>query len=237
MAPVRAVIFDLDDTLLDHQGSTRAALASWLPRLGAEADTRLVEAWFDSEHRHFESWRSGQITFEEQRRRRLRDLLPLIGSDVPSEPDLDLLFAGFLAEYEAAWQAFDDVLPVITFLTANGFDLAVLTNGTAAQQNAKVTRIGIRDRLTAVFTSEELGVAKPHPDIYRQACRELGVSPDKTLHVGDNYQLDVVAAQEAGLQALHLDRHHKQLAPRELRMVTLAELPDRLAQPSSGHTV
>lgn len=186
---------------------------------------------------HFESWRSGQITFEEQRRRRLRDLLPLIGYDVPSEPDLDLLFAGYLAEYEAAWQAFDDVLPVITILTANGFDLAVLTNGTAAQQNAKVTRIGIRDRLIAVFTSEELGVAKPHPDIYRQACRELGVSPDKTLHVGDNYQLDVVAAKKAGLQALHLDRHHKQQAPRELRMVTLAELPDRLAQPSSGHTV
>lgn len=230
---VRAVIFDLDNTLFDHQGSVRAALVSWLPSVGAQADGRLVETWFELECQHFESWRAGQITFEEQRRRRLRDFLPLIGRGVGSDAELDLLFAGYLAEYEAAWQAFDDVGPVLALLTARGVTVAVLSNGTVAQQNAKVATIGIRDRLTAVITSEELGVAKPHPDTYRGACRHLGVTPSEALHVGDRHDMDVLAAREAGLQALHLDRHDKRQAPPVDRMLSLNELPARLTQPTS----
>ncbi|MGI3785633.1 MAG: hypothetical protein ACRYG2_33210, partial [Janthinobacterium lividum] len=60
-APVRAVIFDLDDTLLDHQGSVQHALAAWLPSVGAVASSDLVRAWSDLGRRHFESWRGGRI--------------------------------------------------------------------------------------------------------------------------------------------------------------------------------
>lgn len=50
-----------------------------------------------------------------------------------------------------------------------------------------------------VVTSCEVGVAKPHPEIFRQAARLLGLPPSSILHVGDRWDLDVEGARSAGL--------------------------------------
>ena len=71
---IRAVIFDLDGTLIDHVGSVTQALEAWLPEVGATPTEELTAAWFLAEEKHFPAWRSREITFAEQRRRRLHDL-------------------------------------------------------------------------------------------------------------------------------------------------------------------
>ena len=225
---VRAVIFDLDDTLLDHRGSTEDALTAWLPSLGAAAGPDLVQAWFDLESQHFESWRAGLISFTEQRRRRLRDFLPLVGAPTVSDAHLDTVFAAYLAQYEQAWRAFDDVGPALEALAALDVPAVVLTNGSTAQQHAKVEAIGIRDAVVATLAAEELGLAKPAPQAYLAACARLGLPPHEVLHVGDRHDLDVLAARDAGLQALHLDREQRGDEPPTGRLTSLAELAARL---------
>ena len=170
LAPVEAVVFDLDDTLFDHTGSTRRALSAWLFTLDVVSSASLAEEWFDAEARHFEAWRAGVISFDEQRRRRLRDFLPLIGRPVGNDAALDSVFADYLHCYEESWQAFDDAWPALGALVAAGLVVAVLTNGTTVQQRSKVDKIGLADLLAAVVTSEELGVAKPAPQAYLAAC-------------------------------------------------------------------
>lgn len=229
-SPAQAVIFDLDDTLFNHVRSVRRALSDWLPALGAASSPFLVRAWFEVETRHFETWRAGLISFDEQRRRRLRDFLPLIGGPVGlSDSDLDAAFAGYLHFYEQSWVAFDDVRPVLDSLAAQQVAIAVLTNGNAAQQHAKVAAIGLEDVVAAVLTSEELGFAKPAPQTYLAACQLLGVDPGRAVHVGDRHDIDVLAARAAGLRALHLDRNDRRQEPPEGRITTLHELPGRLA--------
>lgn len=132
--PARLVIFDLDGTLVDHAGSVTTALRNWLPTLDAACSNALLAAWFAAEQRHFPAWRARQISFAEQRRRRLRDFLPLIGIAVSDDAELDRLFAGYLAYYEQAWRKFDDVDTVLTELGSRGLLIAVLTNGTVEQQ-------------------------------------------------------------------------------------------------------
>lgn len=233
LAGVRAVVFDLDDTLFDHRGSTRRALARWWSTLGVPDDPSLVEAWFAIEEQHFDAWRAGAFSFAEQRRRRLRDFLPLVGHPVPpSDDDLDAAFAGYLHWYETSWRAFPDVRPAVDALTARPLVLAVLTNGTRVQQHAKVRAIGLAGDLAAVLTSEELGVAKPAPEAYLSVCRRLGLEPGEVVHVGDRHDLDVVAAREAGLHALHLDRDRRRVEPPDGRLDSLAELVGRLRPPA-----
>ncbi len=227
---VEAVVLDLDDTLLDHRGSVRQALAGWLPSVGAVAGAHLVQTWFALETQHFDSWRAGLISFDEQRRRRLRDFLPLIDRPVGADDELDAVFAGYLDRYAASWRAFDDVRPTLDQLAELGVPAAVLTNGSTTQQHAKVDAIGVRDALAAVLTAEELGVAKPAPEAYLAACRVLGVHPSAVVHVGDRHDVDVLAARAAGLRALHLDRDHRGTEPPAGRITTLAELPDALAR-------
>lgn len=225
---VRAVIFDLDDTLFDHSGSVRTALANWLPQVPATDLPQLTRAWFDLEHVHYESWRAGHISFDEQRRRRVRDFWPHLGHQLAPDDDLDALFASYLIHYKDAWQAFDDARPALVELNRLGYLTAVLTNGATAQQNAKVDRTGLRAQLTAVITSEELGVAKPDPRSYLSTCEHLGVEPSRALHVGDRYDLDVLSARAAGLQAVHLDRRASHDDNPEQHLTSLRDLPAHL---------
>lgn len=227
-APVDAVIFDLDGTLVDHVGSVTAALHGWLPSLGVVATDGLADAWFDAEERHFPAWRSRQISFAEQRRRRLRDFLPLIGIDPGDDKDLDAIFAGYLASYEASWTKFTDVDAALNALDDAGLKTAVLTNGTVEQQTAKLKAVGLRGRTGPVFAAEELGAAKPDPSTYLTVCTQLDVHPGAALHVGDLYELDVLAPRAAGLQAVHLDRADRGPHDEEHRITSLDQLSDHL---------
>ncbi|GAA1845340.1 HAD family hydrolase [Microlunatus capsulatus] len=233
---IRAVLFDLDDTLFDHSGSVRAALAQWLPHVPDADLGRLTDVWFDLEHVHYDSWRLGDISFDEQRRRRIRDFWPHLGRQLQPDDDLDALFATYLTHYEHAWQTFDDASPVLTELRRLGYLTAVLTNGAATQQNAKIDQIGLRDQLDAVITSEQLAVAKPDPASYQGACQQLRVEPQQTLHIGDRSDLDVLGARAAGLHALHLDRNDAGAADTEERITSLHDLMTRLTTAAAAQS-
>jgi putative hydrolase of the HAD superfamily len=84
-------------------------------------------------------WREGLISWDEQRRRRLREFLPLIGQRVGGLDELDRCFReGYLPAYEDSWTAYTDSRPVLLGLIARGFTIAIISNGEDAQQNGKL---------------------------------------------------------------------------------------------------
>lgn len=222
---IRALVFDLDGTLVDHTGSVTKALDGWLPQLGATLTDDLASAWFVAEEKHFSAWRTREITFAEQRRRRLRDFLPLVDTPVGDDAELDEVFAGYLKHYEASWTSFDDVEETLEEISRLPVVTAVLTNGTEEQQCAKLRAIGLEGRFGHVFTAESLGAAKPDLSTYRRVCEALDVDPGSALHVGDLHALDVAAPREAGLQAVHLDRFDAGPVDEPARIRSLRELP------------
>lgn len=219
-----AVVLDLDGTLFDHASSAWSGLGEWLDALGVAVTDDVVAAWFADEKRHYPAWSDGSISFAEQRRRRLRDVLPLVDRPVGDDAALDATFAGYLACYERCWRAFDDAAPAIAALRARGLRTAVLTNGTEHQQRAKLERIGLLEGAGPLFTSEALGVAKPDARTFHLVCEVLGLAPERVLHVGDDHALDVVAARAAGLPAVHLDRAGRAPFDDGARIATLADL-------------
>ncbi|ABS04296.1 HAD family hydrolase [Kineococcus radiotolerans] len=230
--PLAAVVFDLDDTLFDHSTATRSGLRTWAQALGRTSTPELEEAWRAAEQRHFASWRDGRISFAEQRRRRLRDVLPLLRLPVGDDAELDDLFTtGFLTAYQQAWTGFDDVDAALRAVQAAGLRTAVLTNGTRQQQNAKIEAIGLSGRLGPVFTAEELGVAKPRPQAFLRVCEHLGVAPEQTLYVGDDHSVDVLGARAAGLRAVHLDRAGTATVEEEVRITSLLQLAAHVSEP------
>jgi putative hydrolase of the HAD superfamily len=204
---VKAVIFDLDNTLFDHTGCATKAIHSWVSELGGTPSDELIAQWFVIEERNFDAWLKGEVSHQGQRRGRLVDFLPLIGHPVPAtDAELDELFTGFLRLYEENWIAFPDARPALEVARSNGWRIGVLTNGSTTQQNAKLAAIGLADLVDVVCTSESLGVSKPAPEAYLRTCAALGVDPAETLMIGDNLELDVHAPQAAGLTARHLNR-------------------------------
>jgi putative hydrolase of the HAD superfamily len=169
------------------------------------------------------AWRARTITFQEQRRRRLRDFLPLIR--IPyAEDRLDEIFDGYLAAYESSWRAFPDVDAALAAIAAAGLAVAVLTNGATEQQHSKLSRTGLTGRVGPVFTVEDLGHAKPDPAAFLGACARWGLPPAAVLSVGDRHDLDVLAARAAGLHAVHLDRRDEGPFDEPHRIRSLTEL-------------
>ena len=96
---------------------------------------------------------------------------------------------------------YDDVLPALARLAAR-WPLVALSNG-----NADVRRVpGLAPFFHAALSARELGVGKPAPEAFAEACRRAGASPARTLHIGDDPALDVDGALAAGLQAAWVQR-------------------------------
>ncbi len=83
---------------------------------------------------------------------------------------------------------------------------AVITNGDQEEQTAKLDRFNHLPAFGRVFTSTELGAAKPAPECFLAACAQLGLAPERTIYVGDWLQGDAIAAHEAGLVGVWMDR-------------------------------
>jgi putative hydrolase of the HAD superfamily len=200
---VRGVLFDLDDTLMDH--ATAAAGAVWrlvreLPGWTADQATTTAR-WHQLETEHFARYAAGEISMLEQRRARTRAFLDLDGA--PDEV-LDERFGSYLQHYREGWRAIPGGPELVVSLLDKGYRVGVLTNGQSAQQRAKLATIGLTDPRLVVCVSEDLPAAKPSPLAFAAACEALGLSPNQVLMVGDSQVNDIDGALAAGLQAVHV---------------------------------
>ncbi len=200
------ILLDLDDTLIDHTGAQRTAAvrfgqqyADRIPNYSADS---YPDLWEKVSSVNFSAFARGEISFEEQRRRRLKTIF--------QEPNLpnteaDMIFKDHLVHYEASWSLFPDVIP---FLEKHAeIRLAILTNGQQAQQEHKLQKTGIDGYFKFVISAESAGVAKPHPEIFVQACQRANLRPDQIRYIGDNLKKDAQAANEAGLKGIWLNRN------------------------------
>ncbi len=224
MSSWSAIIFDLDETLFDHRGAAIAGVRGWLADLGVAASPELEQVWFAAEERGVTAWHRGELGFGEQRRQRLREILPLIGREPGDDDALDAMFAAYVAHYEAAWRRFDDVDAALGLIAAAGVPVAVLTNGADHVQHEKLAAVGLAGRVGPVFCCDVIGFAKPDPRSYQHVCRQIGMPQERVLHVGDRYDLDVVGARAAGLAAVHLDREDNGPHDEADRITSLTEL-------------
>ncbi|MDA9781153.1 HAD family hydrolase [Amylibacter sp.] len=77
----------------------------------------------------------------------------------------------------------------------------IVTDMTAHVQIRKIRRLGIEDYITHFVSSEEVGAEKPDPRMFTTAVNKLGISSDKCIMIGDNYEKDVVGATKTGIKA------------------------------------
>lgn len=206
METLRAVCFDLDGTLFDHRGSARAGASRFLEGIGLAVTESAFDAWFAAEDEQFERWRSGRISFQEQRRQRLRTVLPPLGYDLPPEDvALDALFDDYLRAYRASWRTFPGVVALLDELRASGYRLGLLTNGSEEQQLEKLAATGLDDAFDVICISERIRFQKPDERAFLTLATALRVEPSACLFVGDDPVRDIAGARSAGMRALLVD--------------------------------
>jgi putative hydrolase of the HAD superfamily len=116
----------------------------------------------------------------------------------------EALAAALSTRFAAAHVLFDDVLPALDELSCHR--LAVVTNGPSDLQRRKLAVAGLDGRLPDVYISGEVGYGKPDARIFDHALSKLGIAPDEALMVGDRVNADIVGARAAGVRGVWLNR-------------------------------
>ncbi|MEU6946025.1 HAD family hydrolase [Streptomyces sp. NPDC046316] len=223
--PIRAVLWDIDDTIFDY---SRADLAGMRDHLTAEglvggfdSVDQALRRWQEITVVHWRRFEAGGVDFQEQRRERVREFLSVPGL-VAAEADA--WFERYIAHYEAAWKLFPDAVPVLDLL-AGDYRHAVLSNSSIHNQDRKLRVLGVRDRFEAVVCAAELGVAKPAAEAFHAACAALHLAPGEVAYVGDQPDIDALGAEAAGLRGIWLDRAGTGGRPELTRITDLHQLP------------
>ena len=237
--PPRALLLDLDGTLLDESRLQEAVLgtcerlATVLTGLDAsqlaEANAREWAAYWAGIERE---WDLGVLDGASVQLEAWRRTLRACGCDDESAARLAARTFGRLSR--ETYALFDDVPEFLALAKQAGLRLALITNGASDTQREKLRALDIERCFDAVVISGEVGVAKPDPAAFEIALTRLAVPREGVWHVGDSLSADVAGARAAGITAVWLNRHGRirrdgDPAPdREIR--SLADLAGLLAE-------
>lgn len=204
---ITAVLFDLDDTLFDHSACTRAALADLRERFTVFG--RMAVERVEAEHRRLlEALHlrvlAGQLTVDDARIERFRRLLAFAGGKPDAASPIDAA-AAYRAAYLAHWRPVEGALDLLAALHGR-VSTGVVTNNVASEQRQKIAACGFGPLLDAVIISEDAGVAKPDPRIFRLALERLGRPAEETVMIGDAWDTDIAGARTAGIRPLWFNR-------------------------------
>lgn len=210
LATPQAILFDMDDTIIDDSSNVEPAWRSVCEEAakqteGLDADALLAALgpvrrrfWSDPE-RH----REGRLDLREATSRIVDEALRSLGLDLPA------LARNTAHRYrdlrEAAARPFPRAIETLECLRAMGVRLGLITNGSGPGQRAKVERFDLARHFDHILIEGEFGCGKPDERVYLTTIRSLQSQPDQTWSVGDNLEWDIAAPQRLGLYAIWVD--------------------------------
>lgn len=198
---IKAITFDLDDTLWDVWPVVERAeqhLHEWL----RSHYPRIPQRYSPLELRELcAEIAAARPEIAHDRTRLRKDALQLAATRIGYlDFDVDAAFAVFYIARNAV-ELFAEVRPTLERL-AQRYTLASLSNG-----NADVSLIGLDDVFSFSLNAIETGVAKPEPLMFELACRRLDARPGQVVHVGDDPEHDVRGAANAGMRTVWVNRN------------------------------
>ena len=201
VAKIKAISFDLDDTLWPIWPTierAEKALHDWLGFHAPMAAAMFANPGALREIRNDVGLSRPDLKSDLSALRRESIRLALFRAG--ENPLLaEAAFEVFFAERQRV-TLYEDAQPALEFLSTR-FPLVSLSNG-----NADLERVGLSRYFRAAISAREFGVGKPDPRIFVAAAGALEVAPEQVLHVGDDATLDGLGALNAGMQSAWLNR-------------------------------
>lgn len=200
----KAIIFDLDDTLISESSYQKSAIGAVVAHLDERYDVGIDFIW-----------RAIEKASVVPRSEFFQTLLPLLG--LPADEDSVSGLVGVHRRHlpEIDWHS--DVLAGLSELRNAGFLLGMITDGHAVTQRQKLKALGAEALFEVVVVTDELGRLywKPHRRAFDIVCCRLGVSADQVVYVGDNPEKDFYISSTLPISTLEMRRPGSRTASSE----------------------
>ena len=207
----RHLFFDLDHTLWDFEANARATLLELYHLLGLSK--RGVHD-FDLFHKNYlvhneKLWghyRKGLIKQDELRVKRMR--LALLDFKIADETLAHEMNVRFLDLLPTRTILFPYTIEILQYLAEKKYELHLITNGFEITQHSKLKYSGLDNFFKEVITSEGSNSLKPSKEIFDFAFEKTGAKPDESIMLGDNIEVDILGAMNAGIDQVFINHNH-----------------------------
>jgi len=229
MTNYRAILFDLDDTLLDFHACEFNSLEAAFQIIGATNERfSWRETWAVYEPISAGYWRQrNHMSRDQVVEFSIRDTLLAIDESAQMAPGIAQKYWSLFCKTAYVRQGAQETLRILS----GQYQLGLVTNGYSDAQRGRLRVAGLASYFDVVVVSEEIGHSKPDSRIFEHAIRELQVSPTETLFVGDSVEHDYYGAMNTGIDFCYYrtsDVHKNMPVPPKFEIDTLEELLDVL---------
>lgn len=207
-AVVRAVLFDLDDTLFDHQYCAQAALET--VHCGHDGFQSIPFAEFRRRHAELledlhQEVMFGRLDIDTAREERFRRLF--LGAGItPSDEVVREIAAGYRRSYVQARRSVSGAAALLARVRERA-TVVIVSNNILDEQQQKLRQCGLDALIDDLVVSEEVGVSKPDPKIFEVALERAGATKEEAVMFGDSWSADITGARRAGMRAIWFNRH------------------------------
>jgi putative hydrolase of the HAD superfamily len=216
----RAMLIDMDDTILSAYGRPEIAwnivatefateLAPHSPQVAAAAILASARSFWSAAG---PEWRMKLVQARQAVVKGGLATLATNGAALPAELALRIADR-FTAYRDEQMFVFPGAHEAIDEFKARGVKLALVTNGEAGQQRAKIERFALAHRFDHIQIEGEHGFGKPEERAYLHAMQTLGVGAEDTWMIGDNLEWEIEAPQRLGIYSIWIDVHGDGLPP------------------------
>lgn len=242
MSEIRAVLFDLDDTLHDDTYAFTTAAQEVAAEVAAEhgIDALALKRAYIAEAEGF--WH--RLAADELRtklsvRRTAMwgDALRSVGIDDARLAERSAV--NYNVYRKRYFSLFPGALDLLRELRGAGVKLGLLTNGVSETHREKIALLQIAEYFDAIFLADEVGMVKPDPLLFAHACSKLRTPPPESAMVGDRYERDIAGALTAGLFTIWVNVRHERVPaharPPHVTVSSIAEVASHLIGEASHH--
>jgi HAD superfamily hydrolase (TIGR01549 family) len=204
---LQLVLFDLDDTLFDHQHSRRCGLLALQHAYPPLACLPIVDLVAEHERQltaSYDGVLDGTVSLLANRLERFRRMFVNCGVTM-NAAEVELAMQRYRRAYEEHRRAVPGVISLLTHLKPR-LRIGVVTNGLVAAQQEKIVACKLEGFIDFLLTSEEAKVKKPDPRLFLLALEKAKSQREDAVVVGDSWTLDVLGAHQAGIRSIWLNR-------------------------------
>ncbi|MCY9660592.1 HAD family hydrolase [Paenibacillus chondroitinus] len=220
---LKAIIFDLDGTLLDRDTSLKAFVENQHQRmveLQHIDKSAYVKRFVDLDQRGY-VWKD--------------KVYQQLIHEFEIALQWEVLLEDYMHHFSLHCVGFPNLHELLTYLKKSGFKLGLITNGYGTFQMKNIEALRILTYFDTILVSEIEGLRKPDPEIFHRALARLGAQPGEAAYVGDHPENDVWASRRVGMRGIW--KEDDQFAgdfEREYTIRDLIELKEYLEQLQTG---
>lgn len=198
------IFFDLDRTLWDFDAAAEVAFEKiydqyHLKDLGIPSAHEFHLVYHPLNEKLWELYRANQITKDELNHTRF--MKPLEHYGIRNDELADRLSEDYVYWSPRIVRLVPGTMELLDYLKPK-YHLHLITNGFQEVQHTKLSGSGMEPYFETLTVSEEVGVKKPNPEIFEYALRKAGATPEESLMIGDEMDVDIDGARAAGMDQI-----------------------------------